>query len=99
MKKTEQNTQKHTPGPWQVDGNYIHGTNGKRFLADAGDGEGLTNARIISAAPELLDALRMASVLLWKNSGRLISPNRADIDEAFEAMRNAIAKATGEGKQ
>ena len=60
---------KHTPGPWRVaprsdypehaDINVDAGTRGYVALCGkAGDEEAEANARLIAAAPELLDALR-----------------------------------------
>jgi hypothetical protein len=81
----------HTPGPWTVDGSYIHGPNGKRFLAVAGDGEGQANARLIAAAPELFSTLHF--VRKWMNL-------RTDRGDEFPsqlrvAIADAIAKAEG----
>ena len=53
----------HTPGPWTVDNQYIHGPDGIRFLAVAGDGAGQANARLIAAAPDLLNLLTAAGRL------------------------------------
>lgn len=96
MSATEQ---KHTPGPWVVDGDVIRGDqqrNGSISVASMLDvsypygrraGESKhANARLIAAAPDLLDALK----------GLL---GITDFHELFgsktEAARAAIAKATG----
>lgn len=97
---------KHTPGPWKVsklDGRTI---NGKAYRNLEGNlvtpaiasikertGETEANARLISAAPELLEALK------WLNAefecrdddfgGALFTRND------FERVRRAIAKAEG----
>jgi hypothetical protein len=100
----------HTPGPWHVETEHPanvaaggHELNSEcRVLTTCGiisqSGDTLSrqkaNARIIAAAPCLLSALRIASVLLWKNSKNLRSPNPLDIDEAFALMTAAISKAT-----
>ena len=58
--------------------------------------EGLADTAYWKAqAMELHKALRVASVLLWKNSKVLRAPNPGDIDEAFDLMRKALAKAEG----
>ena len=49
----------HTPGPWTVDNQYIHGPDGIRFLAVAGDGAGQANARLIASAPTMFDYLTL----------------------------------------
>ena len=78
----------HTPGPWTVDNQYIHGPDGIRFLAVAGDGAGQANARLIASAPELLAAARLA--VAW--SEQVPAPYRDWPHVA--AARAAIAKAT-----
>ena len=79
----------HTPGPWTVDNQYIHGPDGIRFLAVAGDGAGQANARLIASAPELLAAARLA--VAW--SEQVPAPYRDWPHVA--AARAAIARATG----
>ena len=55
---------KHTPGPWEVHGNNIVATKGNvdvAVICYSGEhftGEDKANARLIAAAPELLEALR-----------------------------------------
>lgn len=88
---------KHTPGPWSVNDRRDSGVmnNGVYVMADRnfvrvfnewGDDEmQLANARLIAAAPELLEALKAAV---------------DEVDGTFpfaflEAARSAIAKATG----
>jgi len=93
MSATEQ---KHTPGPWVVDGDVIRGDqqrNGSISVASMLDvsypygrraGESKhANARLIAAAPELLEALQALLA-----------------ESVYESMatataRAAIAKATG----
>lgn len=103
----------HTPGPWHVETEHPanvavggHRSNGEcrvlttcGIISQSGDtpSRQKANARLIAAAPELLLALRIASVLLWKNSKNLRSPNPLDIDEAFALMTAAISKATQGG--
>ena len=81
----------HTPGPWTVDNQYIHGPDGIRFLAVAGDGAGQANARLIAAAPDLLNLLTAADRL-----EELTGENLAVYARTFAALARAtIAKATG----
>jgi hypothetical protein len=80
----------HTPGPWCVEGSYVHGPDGKRFLAVASDGEGQANARLIAAAPTMLAACMSALRALEDN----LQPGPMD-EDAKEGLRAAIAKATG----
>ena len=55
---------KHTPGPWQQNGSHIYGPDPKRYgiaqLMYADPLESDANARLIAAAPELLEALKRA---------------------------------------
>ena len=73
----------HTPGPWHVaNGCQIRGA--KDQIAKAWmmrNGEGLANARLIAAAPELLAALEMVM-------------RRGRIDDNEEAMNQVAAAIT-----
>jgi hypothetical protein len=101
-------SEKNTPGPWTYErrgweGQYIWGDDDripgpdkKRFIADvslAYDGAE-ANARLIAAAPELLEAL----ILLEHEM--VESGNAGSTDygwkPAIEKTRAAIAKATGQ---
>lgn len=93
---------KHTPGPWAMPDSgqgriskvkANGGWDGLIATADCGDyarsrSEGLANARLIAAAPELLEALQG---ILSCVSVRIDDPRI----EKFDAARAAIAKATG----
>ena len=89
---------KHTPGPWEYGEERgccreIHADNGPELYAIAqtrhGDPEICeANARLIAAAPDLLDELE---TLVRYAQGADIPPNVA-VDRA----RAAIAKATGQ---
>ena len=88
----------HTPGPWFVDdtgyrapGNglcvmawpeciAVVGANNPHLPQDA-------NARLIAAAPDLLEALQ-----------HLLVAHGEQLDYAFQQAQEAIAKATGETK-
>ena len=97
---------KHTPGPWTIRQSYSseriivkapQPTN--RVLAGFGsedeplDDTDVANARLIAAAPELLQAAMQAESLI---------PHLCDLDSSeataavVEQLRAAIAKATGE---
>lgn len=85
----------HTPGPWTVEqtAEYertvqpnvckVHGSDLGNFAE--------SNARLIAAAPELLNALEEA----WSALTDLNQPENDD-GALFEKIRAAIAKATGE---
>ena len=89
---------KHTPGPWTVIGREIHGPDDSGaivaripewgVLADITD-PGLNNARLIAAAPDLLDALR--TIVAHAASVQL------DPQWAVRIARQAIEQATTQG--
>ena len=94
----------HTPGPWTVrdiptQGRYIGPANdgGAPSVAFAmsrtsrSEAQLDANARLIAAAPCLLDALR-ALVSIDDGDCAALYPHA----DAYEAARAAIAKATGE---
>lgn len=90
---------KHTKGPWQVSSWYSeagrscgvsNGIQGVAGVYGMGRDEAEANARLIAAAPELLEAL-----------ARLVGHCYPEFDEplfaaAVDRSRAAIAKATGE---
>lgn len=85
---------KHTPGPWKVakprksyrDGNMMYGIVGPECVSDYEDwGFTEANARLIAAAPELLEALR--------NLVEAATHHQADARAALAKARAAIAKA------
>lgn len=97
---------KHTPGPWQTDRNNVHSgqiatvhhcLNNDWVEIWSPDAFAETeemqeaNARLIAAAPELLDALE--DLVSFMN----LAPELAnyDIEVELEDARAAIAKATG----
>lgn len=83
---------KHTPGPWKYTISAKHnrpqisGKDGHQICLLWRDGEMEANARLIAAAPELLEALKNLA-------------NQTVINEynghCFTAARKAIAKAEG----
>ena len=86
---------KHTPGPWRVVDSWndymVEGQNGEEIIWQDGPHETPTineaNARLIAAAPDLLDALVMV----------LDDPNALDgRPRTYEIVCAAIAKAKGE---
>jgi hypothetical protein len=89
---------KHTPGPWKRDSQYMPEEGAEGFSPYIVDSDGrnvgaammipenemefVANARLIAAAPDLLEAAKW----LMKMHGRLGS-------RAWDAMRTAIKKA------
>jgi hypothetical protein len=98
MNKTKTQEARHTPGAWYVSGNYVQSvkrdTDG--YICEP---EGLTkeeaqaNAALIAAAPELLEALKLAEELLsgWMEEHGV----NADKDANVEIIRQTISKAEG----
>jgi hypothetical protein len=88
----------HTPGPWNVTGLYVRERDGGLIasILDLWHGQRTpkakknANARLISAAPDLLAALKE---LLWAASRTSLETD-GDYSNAFTAARVAIAKAT-----
>lgn len=89
---------KHTPGPWKVDPNFPGMV---RIDDDPTSGilVGLAaNARLIAAAPELLEALKEAMGELNDYRRLLVYDKEdvADLKSTISKAAAAIAKATGE---
>jgi hypothetical protein len=88
----EENMNKHTPGPWAT---YVNTNNDVTIRKMFPDGQecceiascksGFTNARLIAAAPELLEALQF-----------VMSAHGEQLSTAFAMAQDAITKATGE---
>ena len=102
---------KHTKGPWSVVEQWTTGAtiranadkpldtlvataHGAIFAGPPYD-EMLANARLIAAAPELLEALKRA--LRWFDGDFPYGHEEAEREGATEAARAAIKKARGEG--
>jgi hypothetical protein len=84
-------SERHTPGPWEAKEEYVHGRNGYGLICEVIDSpEG--DARLIAAAPEMLEALEQIDLLV---SGLMDPPMDMTWDQAIKAVcRQAIAKAT-----
>lgn len=89
---------KHTPGPWTVDDNYlcakvkdetIYLAKIHSWSKDAPE-EGKANARLIAAAPELLESLEW-----WQKLGNE-GASSDEWDSCQRMMDAVIAKARGE---
>ena len=89
---------KHTPGPWKYGSKLTFSENHRGFSvwqihhgwalasvqpADADGNEGEANARLIAAAPDLLEALKRVALILGSQHA------------ALEVIDAAIAKAEG----
>lgn len=90
---------KHTKGPWAFDGDHIL-VNGKELLAMLGavDEENEANGKLISAAPDLLEAAKsaLASMVLVSVSGDAeFRRFKETCDKLYKAISKAIDKAEG----
>lgn len=96
------NSNKFTPGPWTVlseaSKTYIVNENQDTvgIIPSDKDGTEFSDARLISAAPEMFSSLYTAKrVLKTLGTRSLNADDAADIDEAMRIINEAIAKATG----
>lgn len=93
----------HTPGPWIFDADNYNLTNQRGDIVFGEDGSqdmrlispSKENARLIAAAPDLLDALVACECELSQNHGLAWSNRNAFLD-AVNTARAAIKKARGE---
>ena len=89
---------KHTPGPWKRDGVDIYANapaNVRPHIAHVIYGA-TADARLIAAAPELLEALRGLfehCAMVHNQWGD--NSNQKEADNAIKAARAAISKAEG----
>lgn len=92
----------HTPGPWHAGKSAGYETHGQMLINPEADGRtiavvynGAANARLIAAAPELLEALQRAESALAHFISKEYAPHRPWTD-TLDHARAAIAKAKGE---
>lgn len=92
--------QTHTPGPWDVDGRDIFcrlhsGSSIKVVVAKVAgsDDEADANARLIAAAPEMLEALQIAEEL---HQVGVLNADEELLRRVKESRRAAIAKSGGQ---
>jgi len=91
---------KHTPGPWRHE--MCHGTNYARIFMFPDSSDSLAgycgedNARLVAAAPDLLEALQglLTDIVEYQTINKLGGEN----NHWQVIARAAIAKATGETK-
>ena len=86
---------KHTPGPWAVYGTLhpgefiIHQGGHGLAVTRRANGAGNANARLIAAAPELLDLVLQYRNDLW------YPPSPDSIDRRLDAIARVIDKVLG----
>ena len=81
----------HTPGPWGLPNQYVK-VRKCNFLSHVhwDDEEGIANARLIAAAPDLLDALKMSESAVEQ---LCTGQDAANCWVTLATIRAAIAKA------
>lgn len=99
----------HTPGPWAIVNREIRGPDGSGVIvaripewgvaADAPD-PFAANARLIAAAPDLLEVAKSAARLLWEIASEVDDGVRTLNEDSAEgklwtALTDAIDKAEG----
>lgn len=93
------NEAKHTPGPWLIFEPYMDCIRSadKTTIATTDNANKEANARLIAAAPDLLEALEMLLEGYGPNAGDDVTPVvLAEFRKnALNKTRAAIAKATG----
>ena len=86
---------KHTPGPWRCEGSSVWRENGldmdQPSLATTHGPFAEANARLIAAAPELLEAASNVFDKLWDNYGNGYGTEYEDVIAELQVV---IAKAT-----
>lgn len=97
----------HTPGPWAASQNSVYWQINGPDGAIVGDvcgtsvwataEEEAANARLIAAAPELLEACDMARIVLAGIPCKT-KQQRQLLQDTFDALTKASQKATGESK-
>lgn len=85
---------KHTPAPWEIETIESEDCLSYAILGCQYESEKQANARLIAAAPELLEALETACEIIRDSYGE------EDVDipsdcQAVNVMERAIAKAKG----
>lgn len=99
----------HTPGPWKVEGAKQEGLSVRADhygvvcnIPGYGVGAREANARLIAAAPEILQALENLEVAMntvnyvWDKQPENMWKAMQRVDADLKAARAAIAKAKGE---
>lgn len=86
----------HTPGPWHIFKPYMNCVRATdtTVIANTDNARQYENARLIAAAPDLLESLKTTLRMLEAAHRELgmYSPG----DKRIRAAREAISKATGE---
>lgn len=85
----------YTPRPWEITWGPIIDVAGIAQIPVADDGRHTANARLIAAAPELLEALQGLDEAYCRADRTLTPQQRAEDRKRLIAARAAIEKALG----
>lgn len=92
---------KHTPGPWRLEGDRIEAAARHGLLpvatvcrAKGHEAEDAANAALLAAAPELLDELQHAGLVIQTMLGFMSIEQKARMADALEAAHLAGEGAT-----
>jgi hypothetical protein len=87
---------KHTPGPWEIEWGLCISIAGIAQVPQTADGTHTGNALLISAAPDLLEALKEITAD-YSDRFDIDDPStNPGIKSSVKQARAAIVKATGE---
>lgn len=90
---------KHTPGPWKIEDRVIRASNGQNVAGCVVARMTPGDARLIAAAPDMLEALRYAAELIHvarKYFPKLVShSDRFTLENTCATISKALSKAGG----
>ncbi len=84
-------TTNHTPGPWYLNNDCVHIRNGVTVqpVTHHMDAQGIADAQLISAAPDLLEALRFLLSDWIAINGDRLTGSRVPAEKAIAAISKA----------
>lgn len=101
MKQKTERVQMHTPGPWNIHREInVIGPDGSSVLGKTSNSdptvldEVKANARLIAAAPELLEACQYVWGLLRELEYEKAPVTYANVQQIYDRLNAAISKAT-----
>lgn len=94
------NNSKHAPGPWSIDTEYntiidVDESDVVQLYPEDVSDEAAANARLIAAAPELLEALKSLNERLTDLNSRGLLPNDKKLNTLIRESFDLTEKATG----
>lgn len=91
---------KHTPGPWEVISADWDENGDARYSLNGIKEVNICDARLIAAAPDLLEAIKVCLKAEKERIKKLLpgAPATTYCEKRISIIEAAIAKATGEGR-